>query len=259
MRPRETIPKVNDQLTVRLLSLLRNHLKLGCAFMMCTYVYGQQAPPSGGAPANPQVTGSASSSQPPDKRAYGLLPNYRTADASRQYKPIGAKQKMEIAVNDSFDWSLSVFAAGIGGLGQLTNQNPALGQGLEGYANRCVRVYADQVIGNTLTEGVMPILLHEDPRYFRLGQGTFWHRVGYATSRVVITKTDSGAKRFNYSEFLGNFIAVGISNAYYPGSRNSGANLNKFTVQVATDAFSNVLKEFWPDVKRKLPLSRSRN
>jgi len=99
----------------------------------------------------------------------------------------------------------------------------------------------------------MPILLHEDPRYFRLGQGTFWHRMGYATSRVFITRTDSGNNRFNYSELLGNSLAVGVSNSYYPDSRNVGANFSKLSIQIATDALSNVLREFWPDVKRKLP------
>jgi hypothetical protein len=141
----------------------------------------------------------------------------------------------------------------------MTDQNPALGQGVTGYGNRLARSYSDQVIGNFLTEGALPVLFHEDPRYFRRGEGTFWHRVGYATSRVVVTRTDAGGTRFNYSEVVGNSMAVGISNAYYPGSRNLGGNLGKFTLQVGTDAFTNVLKEFWPDVKRKLTRSHPGN
>ena len=109
------------------------------------------------------------------------------------------------------------------------------------------------MIGNLLAEAVVPIALHQDPRYFRLGQGSFWHRVEYASSRVFVTRADSGASRFNYSEVVGNSMAVGISNAYYPGSRNLGANFQKLSVQIGTDAFTNVLKEFWPDVKHKLP------
>lgn len=188
-----------------------------------------------------------------DKRAFGFVPNYRTADASLPYKPISSKQKMTIAAKDSFDWTLVLVAAGYAGLGQLTDQNRPLGQGLAGYGNRLVRNYSDLVIGNVLVEGAMPILLHEDPRYFRRGQGKFWSRVGYAASRVFVTRTDSGGTEFNYSEFVGNSLAVGISNSYYPGNRNLGGNFQKFTIQFATDAFSNVLKEFWPDVKHKLP------
>jgi hypothetical protein len=159
---------------------------------------------------------------------------------------------MSIAAHDSFDWTLAIVAAGYAGLGQMTNQNRVFGQGVSGYGNRFVRAYADQISGNMLVEGVMPIALHEDPRYFRRGQGSFWSRTGYAASRVFVTRADNGKNRFNYSETIGNSLAVGISNAYYPGTRTVGDNLQRFTIQIGTDAFSNVLKEFWPDVKHKL-------
>jgi hypothetical protein len=194
-----------------------------------------------------------------DKRAFGFVPNYKTADAFLPFQPLSSSQKMTIAAKDSFDWTLGLVAAGYAGLGQLTNQNRALGQGLAGYGNRFARSYSDQVIGNMLVEGAMPILLHEDPRYFRRGQGTFWSRFGYAASRVFVTRTDSGDTRFNYSEIAGNSLAVEISNAYYPGSRTVGGNVQKFAFQIGTDAISNVLKEFWPDVKRKLPSQHASN
>lgn len=214
-----------------------------CLVLAFALAYSQQIVPGPDQTGHPETT---------DKRVFGIFPNYRTTDASQDYQPILARQKMSIAAKDSFDWTLSVVAAGYAGLGQLTNQNPSFGQGAKGYGNRFVRAYSDQVLGNMLTEGVMPSLLHEDPRYFRLGQGTFWHRVKYAGSRVFLTRTDCGGTRFNYSEMLGNSMAVGISNAYYPGSRNLGVNIQKMTFQLGTDAISNVLKEFWPDFKRKL-------
>jgi hypothetical protein len=186
-----------------------------------------------------------------DKHAFGIIPNFRTVDASTPYKPISAKQKMAIAARDSIDWTLPIVAAGYAGLGQLTSQNKTFGQGMSGYGNRFVRSYADQVMGNMLVEGVMTSAFREDPRYFRLGQGTFWSRTWYAASRVFITRTDGGKTRFNYSETIGNSLAVGISNAYYPDTRNVGDNLQRLTIQLGTDAFTNILKEFWPDVKRK--------
>jgi hypothetical protein len=236
---------------------LRRGVGHGCLFA-ATFIcaYGQQTtgPTAASQNASPLSAAPPATSPPlSDKRIFGVLPNYRTADSSLQYQRISPKQKMSIAAKDSFDWSLSLVAAGYGGLGQLTDQNPSFGQGAKGYGNRFVRAYADQVIGNILAEGTVPILLHEDPRYFRLGQGSFWARVEYASSRVFVTRTDSGKTRFNCSEVVGNSLAVGISNAYYPGSRNLGANFQKLTIQVATDAFTNILKEFWPDVKRKLP------
>jgi hypothetical protein len=226
-----------------------------------SYAYGQAAESPAATPSSAGASsgiGPASSQGKFDKRAFGVIPNYKTADASVPYHSITPKQKMTIAAQDSFDWTLSLVAAGYAGLGQLSNQNPSFGQGLAGYGNRFVRGYADQILGNVLVEGAMPILSGEDPRYFRRGQGTFWSRVGYATSRIVVTRTDRGGTEFNYSEVFGNSIAVGISNEYYPGNRALGASLQKFTFQLATDAVSNVLKEFWPDVKHKL-FSSSRN
>jgi hypothetical protein len=159
---------------------------------------------------------------------------------------------MAIAVKDSFDWPLLFVAAGYAGLGQNTNQNPSFGQGTKGYANRYVRIYADLVVGNLVTEGLIPSFLHEDPRYFRRGTGNLWRRAGYATLKIFLRRTDSGGTRFNFSEVVGNSITVGISNAYHPDTRTVRSNVSKLTVQLATDAFSNVMQEFWPDVKRRL-------
>lgn len=136
---------------------------------------------------------------------------------------------------------------------QLDNQNPSWGQGLKGYGKRYAAAYGDQTIGNILTEGLFPTLFHEDPRYFRRGSGDKWSRTRYALTRVIVNRTDQGNWGFNYAEWIGNGAAAAISNIYYPSdTRNVHDNMEKISVAVATDAFSNVLKEFWPDVKRKL-------
>jgi hypothetical protein len=191
-----------------------------------------------------------------DKRVFGVIPNYRTAENALPFVPISAKRKMTIAYKDSFDWPVIPTAAAFATLYQLENQNPSFGQGMAGYAKRLATSYGDQMIGNMMTEGIMPSLMHEDPRYFRLGEGTKGARVKYALTRILITRTDSGHQRFNFSEVGGNSIAVAISNAWYPDTRTVSDNAEKLSIQLATDAFSNVLKEFWPDVKRYLQRKR---
>jgi hypothetical protein len=187
-----------------------------------------------------------------DKRVFGVLPNYRTVNETAVYTPISTKYKMTIAAKDSFDYPLVGVAAVFASFGQLTNQNPSFGQGMAGFGRRLGTGYADQAIGNMLTEGILPSLLHEDPRYFRRGHGSVKGRTGYALSRIFITKTDSGGSRFNYSEWVGNAIGVGISNSYLPDQRNVSDNVSKLLTQCGTDAISQVLKEFWPDIKHKL-------
>jgi hypothetical protein len=189
---------------------------------------------------------------PGGKRVFGVLPNYRTVNESEVNGPLTARQKFTIASKDSFDYPLVLLAAGLAGIGQLSDQNPSFGQGLKGYSKRLASSYGDQAIGNILTEGLFPVLLHEDPRYYRRGTGSKWSRVGYAASRVLVTHTDSGGTRFNYSEWIGNATGTAISNAYYPDQRTVGDNVTKLIEQCGIDALSQVLKEFWPDVKHKL-------
>jgi hypothetical protein len=193
--------------------------------------------------------------QPIDKRIFGVLPNYRTADGSAPFQPITTKHKFYIAAKDSFDYPVYLLSGAFAALYQLEDQNPSFGQGLKGYGKRLAASYGDQAIGNMMTEAIFPSLLHEDPRYFRMGagHGTTWQRTRYALSRVFVVRTDTGKWNFNYSEWLGNGATVAISNLYYPAdTRNVADNVQKLTLQIGTDAFSQVLKEFWPDWKRKL-------
>jgi hypothetical protein len=185
-----------------------------------------------------------------DKRAFGVIPNNRTTEASLPFKPISARRKMTIALKDSFALPLYFTTSVYASIYQLENQNPSFGQGMEGYAKRLAASYADLGMGNMLSEGVIPALAHQDPRYFRIGEGSKKGRILYAVSRIFVAPMDSGRKTFNFSEWGGNAIAVAVSNAYYPDTRNVGDNVQKLLLQCGTDAFSNILKEFWPDVKR---------
>ena len=97
----------------------------------------------------------------------------------------------------------------------------------------------------------MPALFHADPRYFRLGEGGNLHRTLYALEQIAVTQMDSGHRTFNFEEWGGNAAAAAISNAYYPDTRTARDNAGKLLIACGTDAFSNVLKEFWPDVKRR--------
>ena len=210
------------------------------------------APVSQRSPAGLSGTASSSSVALPveDKRIFGVLPNNRTTEASIPFAPITAKRKMTIAFKDSFDYPVYLTSAAFSSLYQLEDQNHSFGQGMAGYGKRFATAYGDQMIGNMMTEGIVPSLVHQDPRYFRLGEGSKKSRAWYALTRIVIDKTDSGHNTFNLPEWGGNALAVAISNAYYPDTRTASDNAQRLLIACATDAFSNVLKEFWPDVKR---------
>jgi hypothetical protein len=201
-------------------------------------------------PENP----AADMALPPDKRVLGVLPNYRTVNETGVYEPIDTKHKLIIACKDSFDYPLVLLSAGFAGISQLDNSNPDYHQGVEGYAKRLAANYTSQAVGNMMTEGFFPAMLHEDPRYRRIGpsRGNVKYRTWYAFSRIFVTRTDSGGTRFNFSEWGGNATGVAISNLYQPDQRDWRDNTYTLLEQCATDGISQILKEFWPDIKQKL-------
>jgi hypothetical protein len=187
---------------------------------------------------------------PPDKRAFGVLANYRTAEESGPWSPITTRQKFTIARKDTLDGPSYILAAFFSGISQLNNTNPSFGQGLKGFGRRYVSSIADQDIGNYLTEAILPTAFHQDPRYFRRGHGSVMGRIAYAASRSAIAKNDSGQWTFNAAEFLGNGMVASLGNAYYPDERGFKPTMQRMFTQIGTDSLSQVLKEFWPDVKR---------
>jgi hypothetical protein len=205
------------------------------------------------APNGQLADGSAKTAPAPvDTHIFGVLPNYRTVEGSQPFSPLTARQKLRIATKDTIDGPSYVLAAAFAGLYQLENQNPSFGQGLKGYGRRYVSAIADQDIGNYMTEGFIPVLLREDPRFFRSGQGKTMSRIAHAASGVVVSKTDKGTRTFNFSEFLGNGVTASIGNSYYPDEVGFRPTMERMFTQIGTDAFSNVLKEFWPDFKRRI-------
>jgi hypothetical protein len=205
--------------------------------------------------AIPLTLGAQGNNQPgtEDKRILGIFTNHRTNEESAALPPLTPRGKFAIAWHDTTDRAIFLQSAFIAGIGQATNGNPSFGQGLEGYAKRFGAAYGDFGIQNVMTEGLFPTVLHQDPRYFRRRKGSGPSRLGYAISRLFITRTDSGKHQFNYSEVVGGATFLAISNAYYPDGRNLADNAGRYVLQLGFDAASNVLKEFWPDLKRKLP------
>jgi hypothetical protein len=202
--------------------------------------------------ASPSVVVAPGALPPESKRILGVIPNFRTSPTLHPYVPISPSQKFKLASQDAFDRGTIALAAVFAGEAQLTKADPSFGQGAAGFGRYFGTSYGDYFIGDFMTEGIYPTLLHQDPRYFRKGTGSGWSRLGYAVGQIVFTHNDEGKTAFNYSEILGNSTAVAISIAYYPDNRDASDAIVKLSNQLAVDAASNVLKEFWPEVQRKL-------
>ncbi len=230
-------------------------------------------PPAVQTPAPPATPQPASTDQPdpavapkPDAtaqeseiqtgtRILGVLPNYKTVEKmTGAYEPLTPGAKFMIATKDSFDWPEFFVAASITELGTLTGQDPEWGQGVKGFAKRYGAALSDQVVSNYLTEAILPAVLHDDPRYFRLGPGySPAHRIGHALSWVIIGKTDTNHNTLNVPELLGSGASAAIGLLYYPQAERLGSSvMDRFVTQVSFDAASSVLKEYWPDIRQAL-------
>ena len=187
-------------------------------------------------------------------RILGIIPNYQTvSDPHQSIAPLSVRQKFGLFAKETFDPFIAVSSAAGAALSQADNDHPQYGQGSGPYAERFGAAVADVTTQNFFSDAVLASLLHEDPRYFRRGKEyRFWPRLGYALSRVVITRTDAGKPSFNYSGILGMTMGIALSNAYYPArSVNGTVDVTRLGTSLVSAALSNILPEFWPDIREK--------
>jgi hypothetical protein len=186
-------------------------------------------------------------------RIFEVLPNYGTVETSKELPPLTVGQKFRLATAGVFDWSAYPFNGALAAVAQAKNDPTSWGQGWGAYGKRYGESFADNGIGTYMTTAIFPSLLHEDPRYYQLGKGGFWHRAYHGVNRLFVIRTDSGQDRFNISESLGNAVAAGISNLYHPAEdRTLSRNLKTLGMLIMWDGVGNEMKEFWPDIRRKV-------
>lgn len=186
------------------------------------------------------------------QRILRVVPSFENT-SNLDAAPLSSGQKFRLAVRTATDPFVFVTASADAGLSQATNKFPGYGQGVEGYAKRLGASYADTFDGNLWSNAIFPSLLHQDPRYFRLGHGKISKRTLWAIASIVWTKNDNGTWGFNYSNVLGNIATGGVSNLYYPASdRGVGLTFQRAFTVTAEGAIGAIGVEFWPDIARKI-------
>ncbi len=195
--------------------------------------------------------------QQESQRVLGILPMFNTSYRSDAVS-LTARQKMKLAFRSAADpvtFAATGIVAGFGELSGGGDNNNGFGWGPAGYGKKWGAAYLDSFNGTMIGNGILPSILHQDPRYFRLGRGSTTHRLLYAAATTVICKHDS-TRRWepNYSNVGGNLIAGYISNFYYPSSDRSGweQTISSGMIVTAEGAIGGVFQEFWPDISRKL-------
>jgi hypothetical protein len=190
------------------------------------------------------------------QRLLGVIPNFYTSyiyDAA----PLTARQKFLFAVRGTFD-PVAMVGVGFGaGIEQATNAFSGYGQGASGYAKRYASKFTDGRTSDFLTHAVFPSLLHQDPRYFYQGSGSFKSRLAHAVGSAFFTRNDGGFTQPNYSYLLGDFSSAALSNLYYPhANRGAGLVFTNAALGLAGRIGGNVLREFSKRVTTNVPAER---
>lgn len=211
--------------------------------------------------------------QEQSQRAIGILPQFGVT--SRQNAPpLTSREKFHLFVKSAFD-PVTIGVVGLqAGLSQAENEFPAYGQGAQGYGKRFGAAFADQVSAGFWSNYAYPVLLKEDPRYFRLGEGSFTTRAFYSIKQEFVCHTDRGGRMFHFSNVLGAFTSGAISNIYYPGrslarvipatatspaipvyyesERGVSLTMSRAAIALGYGTAGGLFSEFWPDIHQKL-------
>lgn len=210
-------------------------------------------PSSAAAKEKPERKKGKEESPEQSNRMFWVVPNFAAVSANTQLPPLSSHDKFVLAWHDSFDYSSFVWTGILATQSLMLNSDPELGHGFRGYTRYYWRTFVDGVSGTYFTEAIIPSITHEDPRYYTLGRGGFFRRAGYALSRTVVTRTDSGHTTFSWSEVGGNACEAALSNLYYPPQeRGLHQTLRGWGTQMESAALNNIVKEFWPDIRHKI-------
>jgi len=193
------------------------------------------------------------------QRAGGIMPLFNVV-ISGQTVPLSPKQKFDLSFHTIIDpYTIGLAVVIGGGFGELDDSHTGYGHGPSGLFKRIGASYADNVDGNLIGNALLPVLLHQDPRYYRQGTGTIKSRILHSAITTFVCFGDNGKKQFNTSNVAGNFISGAISNAYYPSNeRGVGLTIENGVTVTLEGMLGAQLLEFSPDFNAYLQRRRQR-
>lgn len=176
--------------------------------------------------------------------------------------PPSVSEKWGLFVHETAN-PLTLVAGGLDAtVSQMTRSAPLYGKHFwrrDAFLKRFGATLGDETSLNFFSDFLLASAFHEDTRYVRKGPShRMWPRIGYAISRAVVTRTDSGAATFNWSNVIGSAMTAGLSNAYYPrGSRTAVVGAMNWGTNIAGGGLTKLVPEFGSDLghwmKRHLP------
>lgn len=182
----------------------------------------------------------------------GVVPQFSVTNRQNA-PPLTAGGKFHLFEKAAFDPGTIAVAGFQAAISQAEDEFPGYGQGAAGYGKRFGASLADEVSSGFFANFFYPVLLKEDPRYFRLGEGSFGHRLFYSVRQEFVCHTDKGGRSFAWENVLGSLSSGGLSNVYYPqADRGFGLTMSRSGIALLYGSLGGLVDEFYPDVARRL-------
>ena len=174
-------------------------------------------------------------------------------DIAHGSQPLTSSDKFRLALANSVSPATFLGSAFAAGFGQAANTPAGYGQGASAYGQRFGAAMANRASSNLLGNFFLCSVLHDDPRFFVMGDGSLKQSIKYALRRVVIIRKDNGGEAFNWPGIVAPLGAAGIANTYWPDAqKGAGYTFKAYGWALAGSAGVNLLKEYWPTITRKV-------
>lgn len=169
-----------------------------------------------------------------------------------RYQPLTSRERWNLYAKKTYGpeaWARDAF---VSGLRQLKNEPPEWGQGAAGYGHRFGAGFARHVVRASIEYGG-GALLGEDPRYERCQCRGAFPRAGHAVKSTFLARNREGERVLAAARLTGIYGSQVIALAWYPKRYTVvGDGLRWGTLSLGFNAGFNVLREFWPDLRRSL-------
>lgn len=170
-----------------------------------------------------------------------------------QRPPLGVSGKFRLAVANVTDPFAVVTTAMDSELDNATGGPSPLRRGAAGFGQRFGSAMAGAATGEFFSTFVYASIFHQDPHYYRSPDAAIGTRLLRALSYVVVTRSDSGKRMFNFDEFLGTTTSSVIETTFHPEwEKGPGAAAGRILISIGSDSAWNLMTEFLPDVAKHL-------
>jgi hypothetical protein len=169
------------------------------------------------------------------------------------YAPLDLKHKYLYSLDRVVGPLRLVGFAAHAGLDQVWKQPEQWGSQPESFGMRVASHFGAGLLKETIGFGVRAAD-GEDPRYFRSGQGGAWKRTGYALGHTFWVHKDDGSMMPAYSMFIADFVTPAVVQQWRPGAFTGLREIRSGTLGMAANSITSVWQEFWPDLRKKLPV-----